>query len=323
MSRGLDRITLHGLRARGHHGVLTAERELGQEFSADLVLHLDTRPAGASDDLAATVSYAEVAEDVVAVLGGEPVDLLETLAQRIATTVLTNPGVARVEVTVHKPQAPITVAFDDVTLSIDRSATERDGARDAGPGAAEPHHEAVLALGGNLGDVPATMATAVRALGAHPRISATAVSPLARTAAVLLPGQEPQPDYRNAVMIVRTSLAPRELLAACQGIEVALGRVRHERWGARPLDIDLIAAGEVTWRDDMLELPHPRAHERDFVLEPWVRLDPEARLVGHGSVVELLSNLRCEAGAGGLQWEGQWDGDGWAPRAVPDGPERG
>ena len=117
-----DRITLVGLRARGRHGVLESERESGQVFGVDVVLGLDTRPAAASDDLSDTVDYGAVALDVVGVVEGEPVDLLETLAQRIADVCLADPRVQWTEVTVHKPAAPIDATFSDVTLTIHRSA---------------------------------------------------------------------------------------------------------------------------------------------------------------------------------------------------------
>ncbi|MFD1506418.1 dihydroneopterin aldolase [Georgenia yuyongxinii] len=119
----LDQIRLRGLRATGHHGVLAHERAQGQVFGADVVMHLDTRAAARADDLAATVSYAEVADDVVAVLAGDPVDLVETLAERIAAAVLGYPAVQVVDVTVHKPHAPLSVEFDDVELHIRRSRT--------------------------------------------------------------------------------------------------------------------------------------------------------------------------------------------------------
>jgi dihydroneopterin aldolase len=116
----VDRVALRGLKARGHHGVFPKEREKGQTFVVDLVLGLDTAPAAASDDLTKTVHYGVVAEEVVDVVRGEPVDLIETLAQRIADQVLKHDLVEEVEVTVHKPDAPITVPFDDVTISITR-----------------------------------------------------------------------------------------------------------------------------------------------------------------------------------------------------------
>ncbi|MDH6710446.1 dihydroneopterin aldolase [Kitasatospora sp. MAA19] len=118
--RLLDRITLRGLRARGHHGVFERERVEGQTFVVDLVLYLDTRPAAAGDDLTRTAHYGIVAEEVTAIIAGEPVDLVETLAQRIADQCLKHDAVEEVEVTVHKPDAPITVPFDDVTVTIHR-----------------------------------------------------------------------------------------------------------------------------------------------------------------------------------------------------------
>ncbi|WNI16068.1 dihydroneopterin aldolase [Actinacidiphila sp. ITFR-21] len=116
----MDRVTLRGLRVRGHHGVFRHERENGQTFVVDLALGLDTRPAAAGDDLSRTVHYGVLAEQVAAVVAGEPVDLIETLAQRIADTCLGHERVEEVEVTVHKPNAPITVPFDDVTVTITR-----------------------------------------------------------------------------------------------------------------------------------------------------------------------------------------------------------
>jgi dihydroneopterin aldolase len=116
----VDRVALRGLKARGHHGVFPRERTEGQTFLIDLVLGLDTAPAAAGDDLEKTVHYGVVAEEVAAVVQGEPVDLIETLAQRIADQCLEHTVVREVEVTVHKPDAPITVPFDDVTITIHR-----------------------------------------------------------------------------------------------------------------------------------------------------------------------------------------------------------
>jgi dihydroneopterin aldolase len=116
----VDRVTLRGLTVRGHHGVFQHEREDGQTFVVDLVLGLDTTAAAAGDDLERTVHYGVLAEQVAAVVSGEPVNLIETLAQRIADTCLGLQVVEEVEVTVHKPDAPITVPFEDVTVTISR-----------------------------------------------------------------------------------------------------------------------------------------------------------------------------------------------------------
>ena len=117
----LDRLTVRGLRGIGHHGVFEQERRNGQEFVVDVELGLDTRAAAAADDLSATVHYGELAERLHTSLTTQPVDLLETLAQRLADICLAEEPVSWVEVTVHKPHAPITVPFDDVTLTIHRS----------------------------------------------------------------------------------------------------------------------------------------------------------------------------------------------------------
>lgn len=118
---GLDRIALEGLRAFGRHGVLPKERQDGQEFVVDAVLWLDLGPAAATDDLSATVSYAAVAERLTEIVSGEPVNLIETLADRLAEACLHDARVTQAEVTVHKPNAPIPVPFTDVAVTIRRS----------------------------------------------------------------------------------------------------------------------------------------------------------------------------------------------------------
>ena len=116
-----DELTITGIECRAHHGVFEFERREGQLFVVDLTLGLDTRPAAASDDLADTVDYGALARDVVGVVEGEPVDLLETLAQRIADVCLVDERVEWTEVTVHKPAAPVPATFADVALTIHRS----------------------------------------------------------------------------------------------------------------------------------------------------------------------------------------------------------
>lgn len=116
----VDEIALTGLRVFGHHGVFGHERRDGQEFIVDARLYVDTAAAATSDDVADTVHYGEVAERIAAIVAGEPVNLLETLAQRIADAVLTFAGVRMVAVTVHKPQAPIPLTFSDVSVTIRR-----------------------------------------------------------------------------------------------------------------------------------------------------------------------------------------------------------
>jgi 2-amino-4-hydroxy-6-hydroxymethyldihydropteridine diphosphokinase len=147
----------------------------------------------------------------------------------------------------------------------------------------------VLSVGSNLGDRLGTLQGCVQAIGDLPETDVLAVSPVYETAPV---GGPAQPDYLNAVLVIETGLAPRDLLAATQRIEADFGRVRaegSEHFGPRTLDIDIISfAGDVS-DDPVLTLPHPRAHERAFVLAPWHDLDPAASLPGRGAVAALLA----------------------------------
>ncbi|WP_281966323.1 dihydroneopterin aldolase [Serinicoccus marinus] len=280
--RGGDQIRLSGVRARGHHGVLDHERRDGQDFVVDVLMELDLRPAGTSDELARTVHYGEVAADVVAVVEGEPRDLIETVAEEIAARVLARPLVEAVEVTVHKPQAPVGVPFGDVAVVVRRR-------RDV---------PVVIALGANLagtdGAEPAeTLRAAVGRLRRLRGLRGVRASRSFVTAPVGGEAVAGQPDYINAVALARTSLSPASLLAALHRVEAAFGRTREVRWGARTLDLDLVQYGDpsagtdVVSEDPELTLPHPRSHERAFVLVPWADLDPAATLRRDGDVVAV------------------------------------
>ncbi len=408
--RRLDRIRVLGISAIGYHGVFEHERRDGQEFVADVVVHLDTRRAAARDELALTLDYGTLSQHVAGVLSSEPADLIETVAERIAATALADPTVAAVDVAVHKPRAPITVPFEDVVVRVHRDRhklpaaepwrrpAETQGAerRPAGPQGAErrpaeaqgaerrpveperaaadgrageavrpsvpataaPVHagaavaggttssadlrapgpsvsrptpavehpdrldlappgpvEAVLALGGNLGSAQTTLRAAVADIERIAGLEVVAVSPLARTAAV---GGPSQPDFLNAVVIARTTLAPRALLHAVQGIEQRHGRERLERWGPRTLDIDLITYGSLLAVADDLELPHPRAHERAFVLQPWAQVTPDAVLpgLGGGPVGALAATAPDRDGV-------RWLALDWMTATVPSGSPEG
>lgn len=144
----------------------------------------------------------------------------------------------------------------------------------------------VLALGSNLGDRRDILQGCVDAIAAIPEVQLMAVSPVYETVPV---GGPPQPDYLNAVLLARTTLPAGTLLDRLHEVEAAFSRVREVRWGPRTLDIDIIAVdGEVS-ADPELTLPHPRAHERAFVLAPWHDVAPDAVLPGHGPVAALLA----------------------------------
>ena len=335
-------IALKGLGALANHGVYDFERDRNQRFSADIVMWVET--AGTADDIAATVSYADIADEAMAVLTGTAVDLIETLAETIASRVMGHEGVVGTEVTVHKPDAPIDHPFADVSVTVRAGQTDamplslslkgiyeaEDGSvltgeieayghaqapspaeqeqREALPSrrgahaaqdrreedASRPAHlrsrRVVLAIGGNLGDVPVTLMHTVEALSYMEGFQIEDVSPIMRTKPVLAPGQAPQPDYWNAVVIGSAIASPDELFAQTSRIERELGRERHERWGARTVDIDIIQIEGLASSDPVLTLPHPRAKERAFVLAPWLLCEPDAILEGVGRVSDLLAN---------------------------------
>ena len=150
----------------------------------------------------------------------------------------------------------------------------------------------LLAFGANLGDRGETIRAAQDELSAAPGISGFVASPLRETIALTPEGPDPDaPRYLNGVATARTTLSPHELLDLVQRVEAAHGRTREVRWGARTLDIDIILFGGRVVQDERLTVPHPRAHERDFVLSPWLALDPDAVLMGHGRVAELLARV--------------------------------
>ena len=332
-------IALKGLGALANHGVYDFERTQEQRFSADVVMWVET--AGATDDIAATVSYADIADETMAVLTGNPVDLIETLAETIASRVMSHEGVVGTEVTVHKPDAPIGHPFSDVSVTVRAGDTEalpislslkgiyeaEDGSvltgeieaygRAQAPSPAQQKRSApsrrrrgehaapreedssrpahlrarrvVLAIGGNLGDVPVTLMHTVEALSYMEGFQIEDVSPIMRTKPVLAPGQAPQPDYWNAVVVGSAIATPDELFAQTSRIERELGRERHERWGARSVDIDIIQVEGLASSDPVLTLPHPRAKDRAFVLAPWLLCEPDAILEGVGRVCDLLA----------------------------------
>ena len=274
MGEPRDRIVVTGIRGHGRHGVFDHERRDGQEFAVDVELEVGTTAAARSDDLADTVDYGQVAIAVHALIVGEPVDLVETLAERIADACLAFGGVHAVTVTVHTPSAPIPVPFDDVQLRIRRTAPVR--------------RPVALALGSNLGDSATVLQAAVDDLAALPGLRLGAVSAVYRTAPV---GGPEQPDYLNAVVVGETTFDPLALLTATQGVERAHHRVRDVRWGPRTLDVDVLALGDEVVDEPTLQVPHPRAHERAFVLVPWTDADPAAVIPGRGPVADLVAGV--------------------------------
>ncbi len=294
-----DWISLRGVRATGHHGVFEHERRDGQEFVVDVDLSLDLAPAGDSDDLADTYDYGALATAVVARIEGEPYDLIERLATVIAHDALGDPRVDEVRVTVHKPSAPVPVPFGDVAVVVTRHRAPRP---------------VVVAVGANLPRGSAspeeTVAAAVAELEGTPGLSGVAVSALYDTEPV--GGPPDQPEYVNAVVTATTTRAPRDLLQTLHGIEARFERTRDVRWGPRTLDLDLVQYGDPAQGTDVvsdhrdLTLPHPRAHERAFVLVPWADADPHAAL-RVGDDVVAVATLAEQVGTHGVRRVGRTD----------------
>lgn len=149
-------------------------------------------------------------------------------------------------------------------------------------------HRVVLSLGSNLGDRVENLQDALDALFDAPGLTLVAISPVYETAPW---GGVEQDDFLNVVVVAETVLTPETLLERSLSIEESMRRERTVRWGPRTLDIDIVRFGEVVSDDPRLTLPHPRAHERAFVLVPWSEIDPEAVLPGHGTVVELAAAM--------------------------------
>ncbi|PJE96311.1 2-amino-4-hydroxy-6-hydroxymethyldihydropteridine diphosphokinase [Streptomyces carminius] len=152
---------------------------------------------------------------------------------------------------------------------------------------------AVLSIGGNLGNRLETLQGAVDALEETPGVRVKGVSPVYETKPW---GVEPgtQPAYFNAVVLLKTTLPPASLLERAHAIEEAYARVRDERWGPRTIDVDIVTYQDAVSDDPVLTLPHPRCHERAFVLAPWHDVDPDAEVPGHGPVAELLDAVGRE-----------------------------
>ncbi len=249
-----DRIQIRGLRALGHHGALPGEQDRPQPFEIDLDIEADLERAGMTDDLADTVDYGAVVEAAARVVTSERWQLLERMAHRVAHEVLAaDRRVAAVAVTVRKLRPPVPVDLHSVGVQVRR-----------------PRRRVFLGLGANLGDREGTLRTAVTALP-----DVVAVSPVYETSPV--GGPADQPPYLNLVVELATARSARELFEIGQRLEAEAGRDRsgEERFGPRPLDVDVLWLDGVTVDEPDLVVPHPRMFERKFVLVPLADLAPE------------------------------------------------
>lgn len=255
-----DHILIDGLRVVSVVGVLDHERQAPQPLRIDVDVHVDLHDAGLSDDLTETVHYGEICERLVAVAQASSDLLLERLAQRMADAVLEFPRVHAVDLTLTKLRPPIPVDVQSSAVRIHRARTSS---------ARLMKHEAVIALGSNLGDRVGYLAFALDRLGD----SVTAQSEVFETDPV--GGPLDQGAYLNMVAVIETELDPYALLRWMHRIEADAGRERTVHWGPRTLDLDLLFFDDVVIEGGNLAIPHPRYAERRFVLAPLSQVRPQ------------------------------------------------
>lgn len=267
----MDKIRIQNLTVFANHGVLPEERVLGQKFLISAELHLDTRAAGMQDDLTRTVNYAQVCSFICQQMQ-QTFQLIEAAAEHLAQGILREyPLVCRVDLELAKPWAPVHLPVESVSVQISRS-----------------WHRAALSMGSNLGDSRAHLDAAVRALQSDSMCRSCRMSDYLVTRPV---GYTEQPDFLNGAMVLDTLYTPHELLDNLQRIEQSRHRERVIHWGPRTLDLDLIFYDDRIISDARLQVPHPEAANRFFVLKPLSELAPYwMHPVLHRTVAQLLAD---------------------------------
>lgn len=269
----LDQIKIEGLEIFANHGVFPEENVLGQKFVVSATLYTDTRKAGQTDDLTASINYGEVSAFITEFVKTHTYKLLERVAEELAVEMLRNiEGLEKVTLEIQKPWAPVGLPLKTVSVKITRS-----------------WHIAYIALGSNIGDSRQILDDAVKAIDALPGSRVEKVSRFITTAPY---GVTDQPDFLNGCLKMRTLYYPKELLKELNRIEKEAGRERIIHWGPRTLDLDIIFYDDLISEDDDLCIPHVEMHKRSFVLEPLEEIAPYKRHPGNGKTVrQMLEEL--------------------------------
>lgn len=264
-----DRIKIEDLEVFARHGVFPEENKLGQKFLVSAQLFVDTRRAGKTDDLSASVDYGGVCRFIDAYMKEHTYKLLERVAEGLAEELLLRtPLLERVALEVKKPWAPVGLPLKAVSVEIERG-----------------WHTVYLALGSNMGDRKAYLDGAVASLDGLSRTEVVKVSSFYETPPY---GVTDQADFLNACLKLRTLLTPEELLAEIHGIEQAAGRERKIHWGPRTLDLDIIFYDDLVVESEELCIPHVEMHKRKFVLEPLHEIAPYKRHPVYGKTVREM-----------------------------------
>lgn len=254
----MDEIRIDNLEVYAYHGVFPEESEKGQPFFVNMVLYADTRKAGQADELTLSTHYGEVCHFVTKWMQEHTCKLIETVAENIAKAVLLEfPLVEAVDVEIRKPQAPIGLPFESVSVKIHRG-----------------WHKAYVAIGSNMGEKEKYLKDAIQGLADHDEILVSAVSTLIATEPY---GGVEQDVFLNGMVEIKTLLTPHELLDYLHELEQKAGRERILRWGPRTLDLDIVFYDKLIFEDDVLIIPHVDMENRDFVLKPMVELNANYR----------------------------------------------
>ena len=251
----MSAITVKGLKVIARHGVLPEEKINPQPFVFDIDMDCDTYAAATSDDVLKTVNYAEVCQTVTDFCAGNTFNLIETLAYKTACLLAEKFPLTAVEVTVHKPQAPVGLPFDDISVT---ARVERN--------------TVILSLGSSEGDKKAALDGAIKALNSLDGVKVLKVSDYIETEPY---GGAAENKFLNCAITAECLLPPRELLNKIHEIESNFGRVRKTRWGDRTLDIDIVFFGNKIVAEEGLCVPHPDYLNRPFVLIPVKQIAPD------------------------------------------------
>ncbi|MDF2558225.1 MAG: 2-amino-4-hydroxy-6-hydroxymethyldihydropteridine diphosphokinase [Bacillales bacterium] len=268
----MDKICIKNMEFYGYHGVFPEETNLGQKFRVQATLFLNTALAGRSDDLTKSVHYGEAFNVIKEIVEGKPVHLLETLAEKIAMKLLeTFAIIEECSIQVEKLNPPIPGHTGTVAIEIYRRQLK---------------HLAYVSLGTNVGDREQYLQDALDMLQGNGDIEVIQKSSIYETDPV---GYTDQSAFLNIVVGIKTALSPQNLLEYCQKIENQLGRVRFIRWGPRTIDVDILLYDQVRIDQNNLQIPHPRMHERAFVLVPLSELNKDLKLPNYEQTVAEMA----------------------------------
>ncbi|MBC8062519.1 MAG: 2-amino-4-hydroxy-6-hydroxymethyldihydropteridine diphosphokinase [Clostridiaceae bacterium] len=269
----MDKIIIKDLEVYAYHGVNQQEKDMGQKFLVSLELYLDLKEAGESDDLNKTISYAAVCSDISEELRKSKYDLIEKVAEETASFILLKyNSVKGVKILIKKPWAPIGKSLDYAGVEIERF-----------------WHTVFIAIGSNLGNKEENLRNSIKRIGEHKAIEVTRISTFVETEPV---GYLDQDKFLNGVIQVKTLLTPKQLIKYLLNIELELKRERTIKWGPRTIDLDVLLYDDIITWDEEIIIPHPRMHERLFVLKPLSEIAPYAiHPLLNKRIISLLEEL--------------------------------